>query len=198
MEKPPTHPPLFLLFSLLGPACENTPPLLVIAPPPPQIQLPRQSQPGGLMQDFGLLQTGLLSGSDHSPFIPRVDVGSRERRRRMGKERAVAVTAASASVTVSGSRSECFSSFFLSTSLCSPHSLSPLPFLSHSLSTTAPAVWIHNPACCRANRGGTVSQRLGRNKSEDGRSRKQNKIQEEGVYEAMGMILKVFQLFNKK
>lgn len=69
---------------------------------------------------------GFRSPSDSSVgqgalhLSPGVDVGLRERRGRMGKECAVAVTAASASVTERLSRSECFSSFFLSSSPCFP------------------------------------------------------------------------------
>lgn len=112
----------------------------------------------------------------------------------MGKESAVAVTAASASVTVSGSlaRKAFHLSFSLPLSVPPLFTPPPLPFRSHSLSATAPAVWIHNSARCRACREGTVSQRLGRNKSEDLKSRKQHKIQEEAASssQAVTIVLK--------
>lgn len=155
----PLIPPPFASFlTLQSGSWKHTclPSLLVIS----------KSQPRGLVQDFGLLQTGLLSGSERPPFIPSVDVGLRERRGRMGKESAVAVTAASASVTVSGSLAGNAFHFSFSLPLSTPPPIIP-PFLSHSLSATAPAVWIHNSARCRAYREGTVSQRLGRNGSED-------------------------------
>lgn len=74
------------------------------------------------MQVFGLPQTGLLSGSECPPFIPRRGCGiTREEREDGEGERCCCDGCLCLRHCERLSRSECFSSFFLSTSL------SPLP-----------------------------------------------------------------------
>lgn len=186
VEKPPTHPP-FSFFSHSSVQLMKTHLLSLFAgycPPPHPNRITQANHSREVScRILVSFRRGSSVGQSTLHLSPGVDVGLRERRGRMGKESAVAVTAASASVTVSSSLAR--NAFHLSFSLplsAPPLYLPPLPFfLSHSLSATAPAVWIHNSARCRAYRAGTVSQRLGKNKSEGVKSRKQNKIQEEGI-----------------
>lgn len=121
VENPPTHPPSFPSFlTLQCGSCKHTSlhSLLLLSPThthhKKRITQANHSREGFRSPSDSSVGQGALHLS------PGVDVGLRERRGRMGKERAVAVTAASASVTERLSRSECFSSFFLSSSLCFP------------------------------------------------------------------------------
>lgn len=75
VEKPPTHPPLPLsLFSHSSVRLVKTHLLSLFVgyyyPPYLKYNYPGKSQSGSLVQDFGLLQTGLLNGSEQPPFIP--------------------------------------------------------------------------------------------------------------------------------
>lgn len=148
VENPPTHPPSFL--SLQSGVCKSTSlhSLLVIYPTPKKKKKEKRiTQANHNRAGFwSPLDSSVGQGALH--LSPGVDVGLRERRGRMGKERAVAVTAASASVTVSSSLARNAFHLFLSSSLRFL-TLYPPPTPPPSLSPTAPAVWIHNSARCR-------------------------------------------------
>lgn len=112
--------------------------LLGIVPP----KYNKSQLEGGLGQDVGLLQTGLLSGSERPPLIPRRGCGitreDGEDEDEDGEgERCCCDGCLSLRQCARLSRSECFSSFFLSPSLHSPPPLFLPPPFSQSQSISS-------------------------------------------------------------
>lgn len=134
VEKPPTHPP-FSFFSHSSVQLMKTHLLSLFAgycPPPHPNRITQANHSREVScRILVSFRRGSSVGQSTLHLSPGVDVGLRERRGRMGKESAVAVTAASASVTVSSSLAR--NAFHLSFSLplsAPPLYLPPCPFFS--------------------------------------------------------------------